>query len=75
MKIERIENNKLVEIGNLKIGDVFEYQSDVFIKSEYIKDREDDDFNCLDLSDGYLVFLDESTLVKHYPNVKLVLED
>ena len=76
MKIERKEDSYLVEFGSLKCGDVFEDEEMLCIKSEEIIDRRDDnEYNSLDLIDGYLHFYSDKDMVKPHPNAKLVLED
>ena len=76
MKIEVKENNDLVEFGSLKCGDVFEDEEMLCIKSEEIIDRRDDnEYNSLDLIEGYLHFFSGRDMVKPHPNAKLVLED
>ncbi len=76
MKIERKEDSGLVEFGSLKCGDVFEVEGELYIKSEYIMDRKNDyEYNCIILEDGFLYGLADTDKVKHYPNAKLVLED
>lgn len=76
MIIERKENDGLVKFSNLSMGDVFEYERDLFVKCNYVIDRQNDEtYNCLTLDDGFLFCVDDKDLVKPYPNAKLVLED
>jgi len=77
MRIERKENNKLVEFGRLKHGDVFECVEEIipWIKIQEIKLEYNNEvyINCIN-SNGVYGLLCDSCKVKHYPNAKLVLE-
>ena len=85
MKIERKNNNKWVEFGNLKRKDVFEdkynhiwMKIDLSLVLDNINYRSDGVgtyMNCVSLEDGYRKCIDDSFLVKPYPNAKVVLED
>jgi len=76
MKIERKENDDLVKFSSLSMGDVFEYEGNLYVKSDYVIDRQDDEaYNCLSLHNGFLFCVDDTDLVKLYPNAKLVLGD
>lgn len=76
MIIERKENDDLVKFSSLSMGDVFEYERDLYVKFDYVIDRQDGEtYNCLTLDNGFLFCVDDRDLVKPYPNAKLVLED
>lgn len=95
MKIERKNNNKWVEFGNLKRKDVFEdkynhiwMKIDLSLVLDNINYEGDgvgsymkcvslvgSYMNCVSLEDGYRKCIDDSFLVKPYPNAKVVLED
>lgn len=66
MKIIRVEEEELIRFSNLNYGDVFGANEKVYIKTEVSKGH--------GLSDGDSVFCDTETLVKFYPNAKVILE-
>lgn len=70
MKIERKENSGLVEFGLIKSKEMFECDNNIFIKTNY---DEYTDSNCFNLTTCELDNCLLGTLVKHYPNAKLVL--
>ena len=77
MKIERKENSGLVEFGSLKCGDVFYLDCFGYLcmKIPNIITKDSETVNHVYIEDGDYGYVCESTLVKHYPNAKLVLED
>jgi hypothetical protein len=76
MKIERKENNGLIEFGSLKCGDVFEDKIESITKPIYmVIEKDNDDYNCVLLESGKKSKFQQEWMVKHYSNAKLVLED
>lgn len=77
MKIERKENNGLVELGSLKCGDVFciENYGYTCMKILKIVTENETSVNYVNVEDGDFGYICEVTLVKPYLNAKLVLED
>ena len=79
MKIERKENNEIVEFGSLKCGDVFTIEGSYGLFYTYIKTTNVENkygtYNCTVLENGTHHEVEYDALVKPYPNAKLVLED
>lgn len=72
-----IEAKKIraVELRTLNYGEVFEWQDCIFMFIPAIIDNEEDHFNAIDLSSGYLEDIPLTDKVIPYPKAKLIIED
>jgi hypothetical protein len=75
MKIKRNQNYTPVKLEDLKYGDVFEYNDEVYVymNPSYIKADCSDTTPILFVEIGKIYYLCKSTVVIYYPNAELCL--
>ena len=74
MKIKRNQNYTPVRLDDLKFGDVFEYNDEVFIYiNPSLVKRDCSDTTPVLSDNGNTYYLSKATIVIYYPNAELCL--
>jgi hypothetical protein len=69
------KKTKEVELRMLEYGEVFEWQDCIFMFMPTITDHEEDQFNAIDLSCGYVEDVPLNAKVIPHPKAKLIIEE
>jgi hypothetical protein len=74
----KIEQPNYIPFEEITVGQVFEYRGDVFVSTYRTIGLKNDYgtfsfFNCVNLTKNIIDYLSGDTLVKTYPNAKLIV--